>query len=85
MVAKLIEDNKEICYIYFDDTILPIKCKQKRLFLKENINLDKLINEKSICCTIWNAGIPDKIKEFSKEELLLSNMLISDLYRKGLK
>jgi len=85
MIGKIISNNIDKCYIYMDDKILPIKCKQRGIFFKEKYNYDKLITNKNpICCTIWNAAVPDYVSKLTKKELMNKNILLSEIFRKVL-
>lgn len=86
-IGNIIKKNIDKCYIYKDETILPISCKNKKIFIKNKneINLYKeLFSKNPIICGIWNAGLNEKIKLMSKKELLNSNLVISEIYRKSL-
>jgi mannosyltransferase OCH1-like enzyme len=70
-------------YLFEKASFHPIPWYQKELFFKPE-NLDRYVDESTICCALFNDIFPEYLKTWSRKKILTSDILISKVFRRSL-
>lgn len=72
------------CYKIDQRKIYPIKIEQAGLFFKEEKRMMSLIDDDTLCFTLYNSLFPKKFKTLPRRELLTGKTIISKAFRHSL-
>lgn len=84
LTPLVLKHRSNLCYQIKERRIYPLKIEEAGLFFKEEKRMMSLINDDTLCFTLYNSIFPKKFKVLGRTKLLTGKTVLSKAFRHSL-
>jgi hypothetical protein len=84
LLTPMVTIQRSGCYRIAQRKVYPVEIERAGLFFKEEKRMTALINDDTLCFTLYNSLFPKKFKTLQRRQLLTGKTVISKAFRHSL-